>query len=185
MKAQRLIICLMFLLIGGFSFGQTISNDNMTSNKGETRAKGSYHLYKSGNNIKLDVNFDVRKSGMSGTGKGAYGFVIFDDNFEPVFEINKGLTVGARVPQGVNSKDWNQSLTITGEKARKMEKEGVILAFNVNAFSDKLGIPTSLNEWKDAVTESLNFGNEIMDLTVGESMKRGDWKFVKLLATGN
>ncbi|WP_124979455.1 hypothetical protein [Nonlabens xiamenensis] len=119
---------------------------------------------------------------MSGTGKGAYGLVIFDENFEPVFKIKKGLTVGAKVPQGTNSKKWKKNLTITREKVKKMEKEGVILAFNVNAVSDKLGIPTSHDEWKDAVTETLSLGKEIMELTVGESMERGDWKFIKLLA---
>lgn len=183
---MKKLFSIFFLLIAlvANTFGQTISKDNITKNKSETRAKGSYHFYKSGDILKLDIRLDVRKSGLSGTGKGAIGFVIFDEKFEPLFEINKGLTVGAKVPEGVNSKDWVQTLTITGEKAKQMEKEGIILAFNVNAVSDKLGIPTSLEGWKTTIKDALNFSNEIMELTVGKSMERGDWKFVKLLATG-
>jgi hypothetical protein len=173
------------LLTINFCIGQTIAKDNIENEKGKTKAKGSYSLKKDGDNLKLSMRFSVKKNGQSGNGKGVYALVIFDDNFEPVFKFEKGFTVGAKVPEGTNKKRWKKNVTITGEKAKKMEKDGIILAFNVGVSYDKLGIPTSLDEWKDAIKEGLTFSNEIMELTVGESMKRGDWKFVKLLATGN
>lgn len=142
--------------------------------------KGSYTLVKEGEALKLNFKMSVRKSGMSGTGMGPVGLVIFDENFEPVFKIQHGLTVGAKVPQGTNTKTWGQGVTITGEKAKHLEKAGLVLAFNVNTISDRLGIPTSLNEWKDAIKETAAFASEVQNLAVGSSMQKGDWKFIKL-----
>ena len=60
---------------------------------GSTRTKGQIELTDLDSRIHLYAWFDVRKSGMSGVGKGALAFEMLNSNFEPIVKLSHGLTV--------------------------------------------------------------------------------------------
>jgi len=177
---KKLILFTFLFLIYTSVFSQTIVKDDLEQSRGETRTKANYHLYEKKKNLKLSCKLDVRKSGMSGNGKGSFAIVILDENFQPIFEIKKGLTVGSRVPQGTNSKDWIKSVTITGELAKRIKEKGVIIAFNANTEYDDKGILTSLNDFKKSLKDLVSFAKEFSEIAVGESFNSGDWKITKI-----
>lgn len=179
-KALLLIVSLSFM---GFSLNAaTIAKDSMQEKSGSTRSKGSYHIYDDGSNVKVSVAFNVRKSGMTGTGKGVIAFQILNDSWEPVLEFKKGLTVGAKAPQGTNDKDWKKTITLTGPKAKKVKEEGLVVAFMVDTERDDIGIPQSIDDWKKAIKDVADLKKAIEGLGEGSSSKKGAWKFFKLKA---
>lgn len=141
----------MILFVGAASAADLDSGSH-SEKKGSTSVRGNYRLYVSENQqIKLDVHFSVKKTGMFGTGKGAMAIGLIGADGSTLFQYTKGLTVGARVPEGVARKNDDQSLTIIGPLAQKLISEGGYVAFHVDAVSDSIGIPTSLSEWKSAL----------------------------------
>lgn len=178
---KKYILLHFLFLTYTFTFSQTIIKDDLEQSRGETRTKANYHLYEKKKNLKLSCKLDVKKNGMSGNGKGSFAIVIFDENFEPIYEINKGLTVGSRVPQGTNSKDWRQNVTITGELAKRIKEKGIMIAFNVNTEYDDRGMLTSLKDFKNSLKDLKSFVKEFSDISVGKSFYSGNWKITKIL----
>lgn len=156
-------------------FSQTIASDSMEQKKGSTRSKGSFKVYVNASNVKIEFNFNVRKSGTSGTGKGAYGFEILNESFEPIFKVKKGLTVGANSIKGKADKNWKKTITITGSKAKQIRNGSSIFALSVITQRDDIGLPSSISEWKRAIKDM----SEVIKLSSGESLISNGWKFSK------
>ncbi|KAB2399200.1 hypothetical protein, partial [Bacillus cereus] len=56
------------------NFADDIDYGSKQKHEGSTRAKANYRIYEDGNNVKIDVYFSVRKSGVAGTGSGVMAF---------------------------------------------------------------------------------------------------------------
>jgi hypothetical protein len=169
------------LLVCSFSAqAEVLAKDSMSDNQGSTRSKGSYSLVKDGNNVKLSINFNVRKSGTSGSGRGAMSFQILDDSWDPVTSFNKSLTVGADSLKGTADKDWKKNITLTGPKAKKVIDNGIAVAFIVDSNKDTIGVPTSIDDWKKALGDIADLKSELDKLSAGDSKNMNGWKVFKM-----
>jgi hypothetical protein len=129
---------------------QVIDQGSDEKKKGDTTVKGSYSIVKDGNNVKIQIDFSVKKTGITGTGKGVVGFVLLDSEGKEVFKHEKGFTVGADLSGAVKKED-TKKITIFGDKWDKV----VGVALNVTVESDTIGIPTKPEEWKEALGKAV------------------------------
>lgn len=179
---KKLIYILSIVLLT-FSFSaqaEVIAKDSMSDKQGNTRSKGSYSLVKAGENVRLSIKFNVRKSGMSGSGRGAMSFQILDDSWEPVTSFNKSLTVGADSLKGVADKDWKKNITLTGPKAKNVIDNGITVAFIVDSNKSTIGVPTSIDGWKKALGGIADLKSELDKLSAGDSKNMNGWKVFKM-----
>ncbi|WP_299156949.1 hypothetical protein [uncultured Tenacibaculum sp.] len=144
--------------------------------KGSTRTKGQVTLTDFGNKIQMYAWFDVRKSGMFGVGKGALAFEMLNSNFTPIVSLTKGLTVGARFPQGTNHKDWDKTIDITGNLANDIRNNGFVCATSISTISDSIGLPSNKAEWKQLISDL----TPIIALAYGDYITIGTWMFTKI-----
>ncbi len=154
--------------------------DRQEKKKGDTTATGSYKVYEEGGNVKIDVDFRVKITGVAGTGKGAMVFEILDDSYEPVFKIDKGFSVGSDALKGVARKEFKKTITLTGPKADAIRNDGLIAAFSVEVEKDTPGVPTSADEWKKEIKDWTSVAGEIIKAPVGELKEVGSWRFKKI-----
>jgi hypothetical protein len=129
-----------------------------------------------GSAIQLTLKFNVRKSGYSGTGKGALAFELLDSSFTPLLKFSHGLTVGAKFPEGTNDKDWSKTVTITGKAADKIRQDGLICAASICTLYDNIGLPRDLSEWKKLIQDVA----PILALAYGDSIGISAWLFTKI-----
>ncbi|MED4562760.1 MULTISPECIES: hypothetical protein [Bacillus] len=152
-----------------------ISSQEKQKHEGSSRTKGSYSIEEINNDIAINLHLSVRKSGVSGTGKGAliFGLLGSDSNQPPI--LNKVLTktVGANALTGVAEKHIDESLTMLKSKWDQV----TFIAFGVTT-TDGIGFPTSLPEWKDLIGEEL--GTVLGGLGLGEMKEVADFVFKKV-----
>lgn len=148
--------------------------------EGSTRTKASYSINKDGENTKVKINFSVRKSGVSGTGRGVLVFVLINDSAEPVWKYEKGFTVGADAVDGVNEKDNEVEFTVYNDKWDNVFGS----AFYIDSTKDTTGIPSTLPDFIDAFKnlfkDVVDIVNIFKSLPIGESTDIIDWTFKKL-----
>ncbi len=144
--------------------------------QGGTRTKGWIKITDYGDRIEVYVELRVRKSGVSGTGKGALGFELLDSSFNPILMIDKGLTVGARFPQGTHEKKWSKMYYLTGELAQKIKDKGAVFGGTISTVSDDIGLPANVTEWLEVVKDI----SPIIGLSTGQSVSIAPWLFTRL-----
>ncbi|SME68401.1 hypothetical protein BACERE00198_00093 [Bacillus cereus] len=138
--------------------------------EGSTRTKASYRIYEEGDNIKIDISFNVRKSGVSGTGKGAVVFALLDANGNPQFSKEATLTVGADA-SGSRDKDNDQHINLFKSKWEEMNVYGATIKV---ATTDSIGFPTSVGDLKK-VFDELGFGSIFTGLSSGQTGELSGW----------
>lgn len=156
------------------------TEDGDEKKKGQTTVKGSYKVYDEGGTIKIRVDFSVKKTGVSGTGKGVMVFEILNDSFEPAFKFDKGFTVGSDALTGANKKEFTKTLSAVGPAGDKIRKSGVWGAITVEVEKDSRGVPTSPDEWKQEITDWTAVVGELKKLGVGQVKAVGNWRFTKI-----
>ncbi len=148
------VTALAFVAYPAFS-QEVLDSDSMSKKSGSTTAKGSYKLFQEGDKVKLTLDFSVRKSGVSGTGKGVMAFVLTDADGNNLFKKEKGFTVGADAVRGTAKKEFEQTFSLFGSKAKKLLEEGGGAAFTVQVEKDTTGIPSSPGEWGELLGDTL------------------------------
>ena len=148
-----------------------IARGSHEKHEGSTRTKASYHIYEDGDNIKIDIDFNVRKSGVSGTGKGYVVFTLLDDNGNPKFTKEATLTVGANSLTGTNDKDNNQRISLFKNKWEEMDIYGAAIQV---ATTDSIGFDTSI-EGLSSIFESLGMGSTFKEFSTGQEGELSGW----------
>ncbi|KAA6455675.1 MULTISPECIES: hypothetical protein [Bacillus cereus group] len=112
----------------------------------------------------------MKKTGISGTGKGAVFFALLDANGNPQFSREATLTVGADL-SGARDKDKNQSFTLFKSKWEEMNAFGATIKVST---SDSFGLPTSMGDLKKAF-EDLGLLSAFGGLTSGQVSEHNGW----------
>lgn len=145
MRIRFNIAVLLFLVVTVSGAQQAIAqqelfHESKNQREGSTRVKGSGVVTQLANGgLKADVDVNVRKSGVSGTGKGSLSLILFDAEGKPFRVVNAGRTVGADAINGVADKSDNASLTLFPAFAQNIS--GAQLDIDL---TDDRGYPTSL-----------------------------------------
>ncbi|WP_192797072.1 hypothetical protein, partial [Bacillus cereus] len=121
-----------------------------------------------------DVYFSVRKSGVAGTGSGVMAFALLGSDGLPTFKVEKGFTVGADATDGVNEKIFEQTFTIFGDRWDEVYGN----AFLLDETKDTIGIPGSLDEWKEWFEEDI--APIFEGLNSGDSQDFNNWTIKRL-----
>ncbi len=145
--------------------------------QGGTRTKGWVNVIDLGNSIEIRLELRVRKSGYTGTGKGALGFQLLDGQFDPMIQQSQGLTVGARAPEGVHEKKWKKVYALTGAYAERIRSEGLILAASISTEYDNIGLPRNIAEWKKIIADVA----PILAMSNGGVFEKAGWYFMKVI----
>lgn len=131
---------------------ELIKSKRKEDTEGSTKAKASYSITRDDDgDVEVRVDFSVKKTGVTGTGKGVVAFALLDDAGESLFKIEKGFTVGADALDGVAKKEHSEFITLFGSRFDKVA--GV--AFFVGATNDTIGLPTSPGEWTELLGEAV------------------------------
>jgi hypothetical protein len=179
-KPLRLLVTLAALIVASPAYADVIVQDSDENKRGSTTSKGSYVVEDVGENVKITVDFSVKKTGVSGTGKGVMVFAILDDNWEPAFQIEKGFSVGAHAIKGVAKKKFSESVTATGPKAKRIKEEGIYAAFTVQTDRDTIGLLTSVGAWKKEIQDWTEIAGVMRALPTGEVKIAGGWRIKKI-----
>jgi hypothetical protein len=151
----------------------------MEKKQGSTTVKAEYRIYTDGDNVKVDLKFEVRKSGVAGTGKGVMAFQLIDGEGKPLFAHDKGFTVGADMLTGVATKTFEQSFTLFGGAADTLRTKGGGVAFTAQVERDTAGIPTSPNEWTSLLGSDIP--DVLADLDVGKAREINGWSVKRIV----
>lgn len=130
--------------------------------RGSTRAKGHIDITETEADFICKLELDVRKSGISGKGKGKAQTVLFDQNAKPIFTMERGLTVGADI-SGSNSKKKSRSVKLS----RSEYESFAAFAFDVTARNSN-GIPDILGLEMLQALKSV-FEDPIREISGGKS----------------
>jgi hypothetical protein len=165
MYYQRFVITLTLCAIVAFTNFASAAEEQKQKKEGSTSVKGAVDVVKKGDVYKIDLNVEVRKSGVSGTGKGVLEFQLFDENYELKKPIRVQRTVGA-VPRGSSTKSEGKSLTLPADRFN-----GCIWGI---AVSDSIGFPTSLKELEHFLKKT--YGQDLKPADVIKGLKSGETK---------
>lgn len=143
--------------------------------KGSTRTKGYVEMWDYKSSLVIRPKLNVRKTGITGTGRGSLNFQLVDLDFKPLCTVTKKLTVGAEL-DGSATKEWKKP-TIFDQKGRdKIIKRGYFCAASIYTDYDHNGMPRNLNEWVKAAGDL----KALYALAVGDYATVGKWLMVKL-----
>lgn len=179
MKWPGILLALSCVLCASVSNGEDIDSGSQQQSTGSTRSKGSYRIFEEGGKVKIKIDFCVRKSGVSGTGKGVMGFEIMNSDGKSLVKRDKGFTVGADAISGVAEKCDSQTITLFGNAAAELKNNGGAVAFTVRTEKDTIGIPTTPDEWKDTLGDAVPA--ILGSLGVGDSKDVGGWIIKRII----
>ncbi|QLI78749.1 hypothetical protein [Bacillus pumilus] len=151
-----------------------ISSQEKQKHEGSTRTKGSYSIEEVNNEIEIKLHLSVRKSGISGTGKGAliFGLLGSDSSKPPLLSKVLTKTVGADL-SGSHEESNDEDMIMLKNKWDQVS----VIVLGVDT-SDSIGFPTSLPEWKDLIGEELE--TVLGGLGLGEMKEIADFVFKKV-----
>ena len=141
-----------------------IRQRSKSDKEGNTTANGSYTLMSDGS---LSTSFTVRYKSRSGSGKGRMACALIGEDGKVIFDYHKGFTVGSNPTKPDVTKNDDQTFDIL-----QLDKI-VSIAFTVDAVSSDIGIPKSINEWKELLGSDLL--PIIGDLGIGDFKEIGGW----------
>ena len=116
-------------------------HDEHEDEQGETTTKGYYRFFRQDADLKLEVDFSVKQTGVTGTGRGSMVVAILDSNYDVLYSFEKGFTVGAVFPKGVAKEPFHQTITIGKEAAKKIERNGAYIVFSLQSGTASLDTP--------------------------------------------
>jgi hypothetical protein len=180
MTRFRLLVVAFLMCAASLANGGTIAQDSHKKEKGGTTGEGSYKIEDEKGEVKISVDFSVTKTGTTGVGKADFSLQILDQNCEPVFSISKGFEVRAKAATGANKKEYSDSVTVTGQTAKKIKEGGICVAFCIELEKDAPAFPSSAKEWKDTVKEWPDFAEGMKGMKVGDAKVFGGWQFKRL-----
>ncbi|TDU16450.1 hypothetical protein [Bacillus sp. BK450] len=151
-----------------------ISSQEKQKHEGSTRTKGSYSIEEVNNEIEIKLHLSVRKSGISGTGKGAliFGLLGSDSNQPPLLNKVMTKTVGSDM-SGSREESNDEKLIML--KSKWDQVSFIVLGVATN---DSIGFPRSLSDWKKLIGEEL--GTVLGGLGLGEVKEIADIVFKKV-----
>ena len=145
---------------------------------GPTRTKGDYQIIVEEKRVRVIIQLDVRRSGVSGTGRGSAFIQLFDNTGSKLFGEARSLTVGSNPLKGTASKDLREEFPVTSTQNMPLGSKGLIVAFGVTADGDKTHLPASPLEWAQAVGKDLT--EVITGLKLGQEVRLKNWVFKRL-----
>lgn len=148
-----------------------IKSNSKEDKQGSTTAKGSFTISENNGDITINLDFSVKKTGVSGTGKGAMAFILTGEGGQEIYRWTKGFSVGAEL-------DGEHTKNDSAEIAFLKWDQVLAYEFKVDATGDTIGIPTSIDGWVELVGDNLI--PIIGGLGVMEDKEIGNWIIGKL-----
>ena len=114
------MICVSFAVPPSALADDVVFSEERNVKDGDTRVKGTGKVTILANgSLRAEVNVTVRKTGVTGTGKGSLSLILLDLEGKPLQTINAGRTVGADL-SGAAEKDDSKSVTLFPAVAAKV-----------------------------------------------------------------
>lgn len=148
-----------------------IKSNSQEDKQGSTTAKGSFTISETNGDIKINLDFSVKKTGISGTGYGAMAFILTGEGGQELYRWTKGFSVGAELDGEHTKKDSAEISFLKWDQV-------VAYEFKVQATGDTIGIPTSIEGWIEEIGDNLI--PIIGGLGVMEDKVMGSWIIGKL-----
>lgn len=147
---------------------------------GSGSAKGSYSIVISKDKLKINLDLESSKQGLSGRTRGYLAFAMLDSNNKVIWSKGQSLTVGARVPQGKNKKNYTETFTVFGPPAKSIILNGGSIAFNVSADVSP-GSFSSFSELTKSLKSRIKDVNGVIDsLSPGQKQALNGWIISKV-----
>ena len=143
--------------------------------KGSTRTKGYVQVWDYETSLIIKPKLNVRKTGVTGTGRGVLNFQLVGLDFKPLCTVTKKLTVGAEI-DGSATKEWKKPVVFDQKGRNIIINNGYFCAASIYTDYDHNGMPTNLNDWIKAAGDL----KALYALAIGDYATVGKWIFVKL-----